>query len=317
MKKIILHIGRHKSGTSSIQQFLKNNAQLLNDNGYYYLDKFLKGFGHHHLAEPYAKSKLRKLSEAEIQYKIKESRVELLSALSDNKINIISSEAFQNVDPLIVKKIFEPDKFDVKIVCYFRDQASYLASSYNQRVHATNYSESIDYYYQNNFSANYHQFAVSWVNCFDDYYFGVFEKEKLISNDVVADFCYRILEIDLPQNYNFYDGNPSLGCYLLEMKRSINLYTKKNPSITELTNKDIYKIFSKISRSQDDEKFTIDTELYTKVMAQYSASNQLFFKDFAVGHSFSSKPPKNTKSINISECEILSMLDYLNKFENK
>ncbi len=38
MKKLILHIGSHKTGSTSIQNSLNNNDSLLNDNGYSYFN---------------------------------------------------------------------------------------------------------------------------------------------------------------------------------------------------------------------------------------------------------------------------------------
>ena len=103
MRKLILHIGRHKTGTTAIQRFLYGNPELLRANGYCYPDHGAIGFGHHDIAGALIKKnmELSEISDNEAVNKIRE----LIAGLVKGKkgIPIISSEAFQNCDPKLVR----------------------------------------------------------------------------------------------------------------------------------------------------------------------------------------------------------------------
>ena len=59
MKKLTLHIGRHKSGTSTIQSVLAGNETLLQEHGYRYPRSGRRGIAHHRLSEPLSRGRLK------------------------------------------------------------------------------------------------------------------------------------------------------------------------------------------------------------------------------------------------------------------
>ena len=117
-----MHIGRHKTGTTAIQQFLRHNKQWLLDNGFYTPETGLKGLGHHDIAIPMRRVSINRLK----FYKHSTVLKNLQAEIHDNKnlTSVISSEAFQNSSPKIVHKAFRD--FEVRIVVYLRNQLDYL-----------------------------------------------------------------------------------------------------------------------------------------------------------------------------------------------
>jgi hypothetical protein len=316
---VILHIGRHKTGTSSLQRFFYENSELLRQYGLVYPRIFIKNIAHHHLAEPFRKSYFNKLTLTEQGQQIASYRDKLRAALSDEKVNyIISSEAFQNVSPNVLREIFDPTVFNVRLVCYFREQITYLASAYNQRVHATNYDHSIYHYYRNLFRANYLQFADEFADCFDEYSFRIYDKDALIGKDLVADFLYRLVGT-IPKNAHLsVDSNPSLGGRLLAVKRKVNRMVNKAKLEIDLTNRNIYLKLGELDTSLQGKKYKTPFLLSTIVFIKYRSSNQKFIEKYRLHGALNMKRNFSTSNIfytndKCSKEELLQVLQKLNK----
>ena len=99
MKKLILHIGRHKSGTTAIQRFLRKNGDFLTSNGFYYPQTGTRGAAHHEISEPMQRRYTRqnKQFSPDSNPLLAQLRDEIAAA--DQQKIILSSEAFQNCDP--------------------------------------------------------------------------------------------------------------------------------------------------------------------------------------------------------------------------
>lgn len=91
--RLILHIGRHKSGTSSIQHWLKRNNDLLSTNGILYPKSFRKGVAHHNLVDILDP---RRSGAADLDF----AANQILREVTEEDTIILSSEAFQNVNDL-------------------------------------------------------------------------------------------------------------------------------------------------------------------------------------------------------------------------
>jgi hypothetical protein len=123
---LILHIGTHKTGTSSLQTFLSRNTEILDAAGARYIQS-ARGAGkaHHELAWA-----LRGKQGAQMSV-WQDLREELFA--NAGFTNIISSEGFWFTDPADVKTQLE-DIRDLRIVMYLRRQDKYLQSLYKQSV---------------------------------------------------------------------------------------------------------------------------------------------------------------------------------------
>jgi len=249
MKKIILHIGRHKSGTSSIQSFLYNNQKYLIQNGFNYPIKCInKGVVAHHAFSALLKKQNFKTTPSIDQIAtLKQKFQPLFSNLLEDKINVISSEAFQNCDPKLVAQIFEG--YQVSVVVYLRNEIKYLASAYAQKIHATDCNGDI-FVYANAFNINYLNFLSSWEKSFNNRLkVRIFDQNYLKDFDVVSDFIFNFLNIKvLPQDYfPFKYYNIGLTNKILKFKLYLNtqgletLGIKKNPftALAEMAAEDI------------------------------------------------------------------------------
>jgi hypothetical protein len=180
MKKCFIHIGTHKTGTTSIQSFLHNNSDFLSQNQISYptwINEKINA-GHHFIATMIAANKLSKNKNNSL--KISEFIREIKS--SDCDTIIVSSEIFSTIDPKLVKNTFAD--FDCHIICFLRRQDDYLESLYREVVKNSEFSGNkhdflkiilqekqleIDLY-QNKYNAvfpfYYDRFLDKWADCF-------------------------------------------------------------------------------------------------------------------------------------------------------
>lgn len=182
MANIVIHIGRHKSGTSALQDMLFSSKELLEKEGWYYPATGMKNIAHHGLAH-YFIEKQKGLLPADpgILRKLEEE-------ISDKENVIISSEAFQNITkPEKIKLSFE--KHSVKIIVYIREQVEYLLSAYAQAIHARKVTDSIDLF-EKTFHADYEVFLKKWENIFgkENIIVRVYNRGSLIDGDIIHDF---------------------------------------------------------------------------------------------------------------------------------
>lgn len=229
MKKIYIHIGFHKTGTSSIQRYLANNRVRLLEHKYLYPRTGCIDSAHHLLAISVNKndsfiSMINKDSHEywnDLDTEIKTSKAENI---------ILSSEEFSTIDS--IDKIqhlskYLAGKYEVKIIIYVRRIDSYCESIYKQLVkfYGSRFSEDFS------LNANY---VVNMFNPFDtikkwEEIFGnnniivkVFEKRQM-NNNLIKDFL-----ISIKMEFNFIDMdkieniNSSLSVKNNEILKNIN-----------------------------------------------------------------------------------------------
>ncbi len=265
MKRLFLHIGRHKCGTTSIQKTLYRNREKLLESGYYYPATGIRVAAHHEIAEALGGKNPSATEEV---------RAELYQSLKDearrtNCRNIvISSEQFQSCNPAAVAAFFRD--FDVVPVCYLREQAAYLRSSYLQKVHATSYTGSIEKFYQEGFSTDYKVFLEKWKAVFkQDFLIRLFDRDSLTDGDAVTDFLVAILGLtrdDIENLQLLSDENPSLSREMLAFKLEYN--TRDLPN-----NGTVYFGLGKLSKAYGS-KYEIPLAITEAVRAQYAESNR-------------------------------------------
>lgn len=305
MIDVILHIGRHKSGTSALQNFFIHNKKFLSEKGYCYPEKFLRGAGHHLLAEPLSNRNIKGLSENELEFNINELAISLDTCLQDDKVYIISSEAFQNVPPKVVRKIFPSSRYNVTVFCYFREQVAYLASAYNQKIHATFYDQDIIDFERNVFSADYFNFAKGWAKYFPSFKFGVYERDQLVGSDIVEDFFSKLGHCDLSGCVFPAINNPSLSNELLAYKLQINRLINQNSATLVGTKSQLYRYFSEKASVQLKDKFILDEKISVRVEEKYKCVNEQFFENFLPGSSFKKYHSKQDSVVRSVDLKLL------------
>ena len=279
MAQIILHGGRHKSGTTALQKFLRTHSGLLERYGYYYPAFGIRGFGHHDVAGPLTRAAMRDKSDVAQSARQKTASMLQAELSAQASIPVISSEGFQNCDPVDVSRFFA--NWDCKVVFYIREQVSYLLSAYAQKIHATLYTGTLEEFYYSEFRrGDYSLFLKQWQKQFsDNLIVRVYDRSQLQGSNVVFDFCQQILGIDPQalQGQTLPDStNPSLTNHLLVFKRLINA----SPGIAKEHQHDIYLGLSELALNDKSGPLTMGKKLAEEVTEHYRDSNVSVAQDF-------------------------------------
>jgi hypothetical protein len=212
--KCFIHIGMHKTGTSSIQSYLsKNSDKIKEKKDVLYVssgrndEKTGMHAGHHKLAWSIVKRYSEKCS-----FKTSNIWWNVLDEIENSNKSkaIISSEFFWAADRSEIKRlknIFK--KHDVEIIIYFRNQMDMAISIYKQAVKTGNYYKSIrDFSIERSWYFDYYSISKKWIDVFGSNRINmeIFEKAK---KDLINHFANVIgLEIDSHQN-NKQNVSPS------------------------------------------------------------------------------------------------------------
>lgn len=217
-KSFILHIGRHKTGTSNLQHYFWNNREIYRNSGILYPD-------------PQEFSNRKPVAHHELSYCIKNKNLPRAKDIVDNSIAeaekyccetiIISSEDLQNLTEM--SRII--DLFgghELKTIVYIREIVDYITSSYAQYIHANNFFVDFQTYVRP-FDKALGLFLQKWSAVSDKMYIRPFCRDSLVGGDVVQDFCSTL---KLPFFENTLSGhdkeNTSIGGNLLFVKLLIN-----------------------------------------------------------------------------------------------
>ncbi|MCL3883965.1 hypothetical protein [Marivita sp. GX14005] len=212
--RFLLHIGANKTGTSSVQRMLAQNAPALARAGWLYPEFHLQHCAHHPLAYALAGHPTRGLAPG--------WREGFARAIADPAPRVvISSELFfRNVPPRAAATLFPPG--ETRIVLYLREHLSYLASWYAQAVQERNLTASFDDYIQL-FPQPFTQFLKGWEEVYGAGAITLrpFRRDALTGGDIRTDFLAQMGGMDgiaMPKA----DSNLSLSGNLLFFKRMLN-----------------------------------------------------------------------------------------------
>jgi len=221
MRKLLVHIGRHKTGTTAIQHFLQDNRARLQDFGYIVPQSGRVKDAHHGLARPLQPRHSDQLDGVQDVRLIKPfaNLKRELASQGPNKTAIVSSEGFQNCRPGLVSEAFRD--YDAHIVVYLRNQLEYLASSYAQRVHATLYTGTLQDFYKDHYLKGNHY--ASFLRRWTDSFRGKLSVRRYDGQNVVKDFIDHSLKIPV-QALRIRPGrsNPSLNTVVTHFKHELN-----------------------------------------------------------------------------------------------
>ena len=274
-RQIVLHIGRPKTGTSSLQKFLTSNEDFLFENKIIYpSDPLLYRYPKH---GEFVRLLERVQRDGALITDIKEVSRSLAMILEDYfdraRTIIISAEGLQNLDPYLVAEAFGNYIDDVVVVCYLREQVSHFASSYNQEIHSSLCDQTVSDFFYNRPRANYKAFTLAWSRAFPQIRFRVYAKNNLLSGDVVKDFCHEILGV-APPAYNL-DGNISLNRALLAWKLEYNRRVNRGEMLKILPQYDLYRKLQKLaSADPQGQRFVTPKDLAENIKLVAEPDNE-------------------------------------------
>ena len=222
MRKIYLHIGAYKCGSTAIQSLLKHNKNTLEERGFEYLDFNNKNFSAYafnsnplawYFGFGYNSRIVRKNNEFK---SIIESKLNKSNHSTNNVI--ISSEVFfkkYNKNNFSKNYNYSLDKYKLKIeeikskfknkklkiIIYVRRQDKYYESSYRQWVNHGYFSGNV-YDIVNNNEANWYETIKCWSDVFgkENIIVRPLEKKQLVGGDLYKDFL-NIIGIKFSNNF--------------------------------------------------------------------------------------------------------------------
>lgn len=130
MKKLVLHIGSHKTATTHLQNVLMQNAETLRRHGLLYPDAGQIYEAHHLL--PWSLRETEYLQTPIDEIPVWQALFEEIDASECDTV-LVSSEDFE-WNPEIPRLAKLQERYQVQVVFFFRSPESYLESYYNQIV---------------------------------------------------------------------------------------------------------------------------------------------------------------------------------------
>ncbi|MGZ8136388.1 MAG: hypothetical protein ACXW1W_04705 [Methylococcaceae bacterium] len=278
--QLIIHIGAHKTGTTSIQMDLNERRDALKNKGMYYPNSCFHFHGHHRLAfalKNYGKP--RKINNFDLDTELNDLYQEL-SAIDNNYLIVMSSEEFFTA-PLaslyLLKEKF--NAFDIRIIAFVRRQDNQFISLYNERIKGVknNFNHSAQRFLNNPLSLSeeldYATFLEQWAL--------VFGKENICVKQYehCANVIHSFFEaIGHPENVS--DNMPnrkniSVNLEILEILRLVK-QTTNDFSIRKKILVDAKKFFA---NGTPPEKLLTSAER-SSILEFFSDSNERLFNNF-------------------------------------
>jgi len=261
-KNLYLHIGTHKTGSTSIQYLLKENSEKLKSEDYYYP---MEGS---YFYPPEASQSL--LAHAILGNKpayIGRTVIEYDSCISDVKRDIesshcsnviISSEHFSHAMTLeAVQKIHDlfVNLFDkITVIVYLRRQDNRIESAWGQAVKTSQSTLSFNDFYNKNISLprwDYFSLLKNWIDIFGENFVKIrpFEKFQFFKNNLLDDFLNLIDSKLQPTNSVVRNLSPS--AEFLEIMRCFT-----NSNIEYGTRVNLAKMINSFGVKIDQTKYT-------------------------------------------------------------
>lgn len=264
---IFLHVGRHKTGTSSIQHFMHANREALASGGVLYPEPLECIAAHHGIVLAIEQGR-----------DLEPYRVLLSDWLRTGKRVVVSSEGFQRIRPHLLHDWIGETR--PHVVVYIREQFSYGWAAYAQKVCANFESRTFEAA-RAGWNPDYHAFLKRWQAISDGITVRIYDRSRLTDGDVVADF---VQALDLPSDkltYSDEQVNPTPGWRLVEFNRRINSHIAGMPDAKRartLLRRGTWKIATSFPDLR--EKPIFPENIVAEYQSRYSDSNKRVFAEF-------------------------------------
>ncbi len=235
-KKLYLHIGTHKTGSTALQVFFSQNRDNLAKNGILYPKVGCPEYSHygqHLIAWSFFENQNYLPSfNGNILNKSFIAKMHLIEELNlvsnDDSINtvILSSEEFSVLNESEIEKLAKSlFNFDVEIIIYFRRQDNYLEASYKTSVLYSAYEKNFISFMDNQrMNLNYDSVIRNWEKSFGkNIHVRSYEKTEIKQN-IVLDFC-NLIGLRINNNYSISNNreNESISADAVEVIRGLRL----------------------------------------------------------------------------------------------
>ena len=276
-----VHIGASKTGTTTIQNFMAKNYEILKEKGFLY-PKSLAAWGYNHCDLFYICRYLQTKDESlKHYYDLLENFKKEVNENKD-KIFVFSSEWFEVAtvaDQL--KKILNKVGFDdIKIIVYIRNQADRMVSWSSQDVKNNTffifYKKPEDIH-----SFNYKIICESYINTFskENLIVKLFDKNEFYEGDLIKDFLH-ILGIKLDDSFIIPPNqNETLDLIGFELGERINLHYP-NQRWPHNFRDGLTPFMNSLQSKDPSLKFMPKKEIYESYITYFEESNEWVRKEF-------------------------------------
>lgn len=280
--RLILHVGAHKTGTTSIQKFLRKNELTLKKHNIIYPNFDIIGkpkkYAHHELSHAIAsKSNI-------LTYANAKSFINKCHELYSDKTVIISAEPFYRhfisqsdsfniwrAKETYIKRVADLFGEDIEITFVFRRQDSFAASLYQENVKVNRYSKSFDNFIIDfSYYFNYYRNVKLWSKYFKKINVYTFE-ELLIENNLEINFLKK-LGLSISDNLiSAEKENRSFHPDMVEFKRILNGSPLSLSTLSKI--KDMMIDYNNRNYVKTD-SFWLDPEQRAKFIEKFDSNNR-------------------------------------------
>ena len=237
-KKIYLHIGMGKTGTTALQNFFGENREVLASRDICYPERGTMANAHH-LLSPH----VPRFLENEWKFENVDDWAPELAKVDQSRV-LLSSELMAWADESKARKFCAQVSawFDVHVVIYLRRQDNIIMASYNQQIKAGPQKRRIDLIYRKQVERfDYPRILAPWADSLEPGKLIVrpYERQQFYQGDIRCDFLRHAFQIDVDDSFKVSqkDSNPRLPLNVSEYKRMVNCLIedgKKNDRFNEL-----------------------------------------------------------------------------------
>ncbi|GAA6207707.1 hypothetical protein NBRC116601_10000 [Cognatishimia sp. WU-CL00825] len=269
--RLILHIGSQKTGTTTIQGFLKNQTENLASAGLHFVRAGRTNIAHNSVLQSIKKGQ-GDLVAGDILSEI--------GAQPENSCSVISSEMFfRKGIAAYFKQHFPQDlRARTRVLVYLRRQDKYAEAMYKQRVKNGRFRGSPSEYLKNVVKLNYDGILQEFADAFgqDNLIVRPFERCLLAKGDVLRDFVqHASLTESLVVNYKTAGANATLSRQVSEQ-----LGTLRRAG-TSVNTRDIIRHIMRHKPAgaiQSGDCFDLETR--RALLATYATENELIRSTF-------------------------------------
>lgn len=237
-KKLYLHIGMGKTGTTALQDFFAHNRDALAQVGISYPERGIMSNAHH-LLSPH----IPRFLEGQWQFEQVDQWAPAVAEEEPGAI-LLSSELMAWADEAKARKFCAQVSawFDVHVVVYLRRQDNIIMASYNQQIKAGPQRRRIDLIYHKQMERfDYPRILAPWADSLEPGKVIVrpYEKQQFHDGDIRRDFMRHVFGVELDERFDLQLGNsnPRLSLVAGEYKRMVNCLVEdaeKNARFNEL-----------------------------------------------------------------------------------
>lgn len=267
---IYLHIGRHKTGTTAIQRFLGINRCRLAEHSFLYPSAEWPEQGHHGVWMALQQRAGPTRAPLALPW-LRPVNLEKFARLLHRAPNaIVSSEAFQGLNPADIVDVFPPGQ--TTVIVYLREQLDYLLTAYNQEVQSNLEVRSFEAFVEDT-RLDYGPFLDIWAHVFgaDHIVVRVYDRARLRGGSAVDDFI-NALGLDSMDDFIPLtdDPNLSLSAFLTITKRLLNRVLTPE----EHRDWDLYSTFARLAAlDAGPRRLAVPLQFSRALRAQYRADN--------------------------------------------